>query len=135
MDIIYDGSDMAIQDEDVPNDDGNSCSDADDDTSSGDEIQAAWHISIPLVVLALQKSRAEKRAERRQLWQSERALESNTCEKKLLDLLHLLDVEAHTKKKEENTLSSTFRAQEQILNAFFLVVQGLNTVHAGQKCQ
>ncbi|KAK3819330.1 MAG: hypothetical protein J3R72DRAFT_497555, partial [Linnemannia gamsii] len=77
MDISYDGSDMFLRDEDVTDDDMNNGSEVDDDDSSEDEIPAAWRVIVPLVVLQMELARAEKKAERRKLRESERAIEFN----------------------------------------------------------
>ena len=125
---------MAIWGEGVPDDGGNDNSDIDEGESSEDEIPAAWHISMPLVVLQLQKARAEKKAERRKLRESERAIEFNECEKRLLDLLKSMDVEARAKKRRKCTLQY-FHSTVTDLERALLGVRGLNAVHAGRSCQ
>ncbi|KAK3834071.1 MAG: hypothetical protein J3R72DRAFT_452558 [Linnemannia gamsii] len=133
-DISYDGSDMFLRDEDVTDDDMNNGSEVDDDDSSEDEIPAAWRVIVPLVVLQMELARAEKKAERRKLRESERAIEFNGCEKRLLHLLKSMGDEARATKRRKCTLQY-FQSTIADLERTLLGVKGLNTVHAGRKCQ
>ncbi|KAK3836266.1 MAG: hypothetical protein J3R72DRAFT_450473 [Linnemannia gamsii] len=130
MDISYDGSDMFLRDEDVTDDDMNNGSEVDDDDSSEDEIPAAWRVIVPLVVLQMELARAEKKAERRKLRESERAIEFNG----LLHLLKSMGDEARATKRRKCTLQY-FQSTIADLERTLLGVKGLNTVHAGRKCQ
>ena len=102
--------------------------------TSEDEIPAAWRVIVPLVVLQMELARAEKKAERRKLRESERAIESNGCEKRLLHLLKSMGDEARATKRRKCTLQY-FQSTIADLERTLLGVKGLNTVHAGRKCQ
>ncbi|KAK3835443.1 MAG: hypothetical protein J3R72DRAFT_451572, partial [Linnemannia gamsii] len=90
MDISYDGSDMFSTDEGRRRYD-----------SSEDEIPAAWRVIVPLVVLQMELARAEKKAERRKLRESERAIEFNGCEKRTVTLIENRWVMRHALPKEK----------------------------------